>query len=291
MATQQDVTDLTRGVYRRLYAGFIRGQRICSVSLMAEAWFWRIHAAADDFGNLDGDPVLCHAATAGRRAEKVTVAEVAAMVDELVTAGLIRRYTAGGEYLLHVVGFTTFQPSGKNGKRLKRFPHSPWDNESGSGGIRVNPSEASASHSHSHSHSENDSKNQNPAARGGAPSPAAKAAPAQAPGSDDVVLVFPVRASQTDQSREWGLTRATLDEFVTAFPELNVQRVLQGCLFKLRNGGVTLKTARGMKTFLWGWLQRELKFLRPSAGGPPRSARDRTHDMIENVCSEQEAST
>lgn len=32
----EEVTDLTRGVYRRLYAGFIKGQRINKISLQAE---------------------------------------------------------------------------------------------------------------------------------------------------------------------------------------------------------------------------------------------------------------
>ena len=72
--SEDAVTDLTRGVYRRLYSGFIKGQRINKLSLQAEAWFWRVFAVADDFGNCEAEPELLRASTAGRR--KVTAKQV-----------------------------------------------------------------------------------------------------------------------------------------------------------------------------------------------------------------------
>lgn len=143
--------DLSQGIYRRVYAGFIWGKRINSVSLEAEAWFWRIQAIADDFGNLPGDAHRVHHDTHGWR--HASVQQVGAWVSELIANNLLSTYTVGGENFLHITGFGKLQPAGaKNGRRVRRFPESPYDrnetekdtNSGGggeSGGIRVNPGE------------------------------------------------------------------------------------------------------------------------------------------------------
>src|SRR6185503_3014285 len=100
------------------------------------AWFWRVLATVDDFGNGDADPELCHAMTAGRR--KVTPKQVSGWLREMREAGLIEFYEAKGEPYLHVTGFEVSQPAGKNGKRFKRYP---FPDESGC--IRVNPDSSS----------------------------------------------------------------------------------------------------------------------------------------------------
>lgn len=143
------VTDLTRGIYRRLYSGFIKGQRINKLSLQAEAWFWRVLATCDDLGNAEADPELCRAATTGRRS--VSRSQVAGWLKEMKTAGLITVYRAKGEWFLHVIGFEETQPAGKNGKRIKRYPV-PGE----SGLIQVNPDESSASQA-----SDNDNEDDN----------------------------------------------------------------------------------------------------------------------------------
>jgi hypothetical protein len=133
------VTDLTRGVYRRLYSGFTTGQRINKISLNAEAWFWRVVATVDDFGNGRADPDLCKDATAGRR-RRVTAKQIAGWLKEMADVGLISFYSIKGELYLHVFKFEETQPAGKNGKRLKRYP-TPDD----SGCVQVNPELSSAS--------------------------------------------------------------------------------------------------------------------------------------------------
>lgn len=147
--TKDAVTDLTRGVYRRIYSGFITGQRINKLSLNAEAWFWRVMATADDFGNAPADPDLCRAATAGRRS--VTSKQIAGWLKEMKTVGLITLYRAKGEWFLHIVGFEESQPAGKNGKRIMRYAV---PDESGC--IQVNPDESSASQA-----SDNDTEDDN----------------------------------------------------------------------------------------------------------------------------------
>ncbi len=277
-----EITDLTRGVYRRLYAGFIRGQRICSVSLVAEAWFWRINAIADDFGNLDGEPALTHSATVGRRADQVTAAQVAAMVDELVQKDLVRPYFVGAERFLHIVGFVLWQPAGKNGKRVKRCPHSPWDDEEANGLIRVNPGVTSASDSDS------DSDSERPAAQAGA----ASRRTAKPPPTAGSGIIFPIRGSQGSKATEWEMPKDLHDELAATFPELDLKRIYQGCAFKLRNGAVTKKTARGMPRFLWDWLDREMKFVRPGSGqsaAARTSGQDRQQQIIDSVFEPSEA--
>jgi hypothetical protein len=110
------------------------------LSLSAEAWFWRVLMAVDDFGNGEGDPDLCRYATAGHR--KVTSKDVARWLGEMWAVKLIQFYQVKGELFIHVVGFEETQPAGKNGRRIRRFP-APEE----SGGILNNPDVVSASYS------------------------------------------------------------------------------------------------------------------------------------------------
>ena len=146
------ITDLTKGIYRRIYGGFVGGKRINSVSIGAEAWFWRLHAIADDFGNMGPGLKLIRSSAAPIR--NVTAKQVEGWMMELEHANLIQKYTADGDDYWSIVGFCDFQPAGKNGRRIQRFPLN-----GESGGIRVNPGESSSiqsphsySHSHTHSH-------------------------------------------------------------------------------------------------------------------------------------------
>lgn len=152
--TDAAVTDLTKGIYRRLYSGFTKGQRINKLSLQAEAWFWRVMATADDFGNADAEPGLCLAATVGRRAG-ITLSLISKWLEEMRESGLIQMYAdESGDKYLHIIGFEAMQPAGKNGKRVCRFPR-PDESRI----IQNNPDfldSSSASHSHSHSDNHTD---------------------------------------------------------------------------------------------------------------------------------------
>jgi hypothetical protein len=152
--------DMTRGIYRRIYAGFITGRRICAVSLEAEAWFWRIHAAVDDFGNAIADPTILFNATIGRRLD-ISVDRVRGWVVELESAKLITIYEAAGETYLHIENFEDRQPAGRNGKRIQKHPI-PSDGKEVNlgelGGIQNNPDVSGGdvrphTHTHTHSHS------------------------------------------------------------------------------------------------------------------------------------------
>lgn len=163
---KEEVTDLTRGVYRRLYAGFIKGQRINKLSLQAEAWFWRVLTTVDDFGNGEADPELCRAATVGRRTN-VTKAQIGKWLDEMEAVKLISFYSVKGEKYLNVLKFESWQPAGKNGRRIKRFP-AP-EEASGNPGeskiIRVSSGVVSASENTNEDDNDNNSKNDNETGR------------------------------------------------------------------------------------------------------------------------------
>lgn len=120
-------TDMKRGNYRSQYAGFMKGNRINKLSLNAEAWFWRVHSVADDFGNLDGNPILVFSGTVGLRFNTVSVAQVGEWIQEMISVCLLREYEVKGDRYLHIPGFTEMQPAGKNGRRVHRVPDSPWD--------------------------------------------------------------------------------------------------------------------------------------------------------------------
>lgn len=111
------MTDMTKGVYRKVYSGFLRGRRITLVTLQAEAWFWRINMLADDFGNLAADPEVLAADLGGRR--KVSVAKSEALIAQLLDAKLLIAYEIGGERYLSIVGFQIFQKS-RNGRPIQR---------------------------------------------------------------------------------------------------------------------------------------------------------------------------
>ena len=162
------LSPLARGVYRYQYAGFKAGKRINALSLPAEAWFWRVHSAADDYGNVPADPSLLYTATAGRRAGRVSIDQVMKWIGEMVRERLLVEYAADGEAFYHVVGFLTIQPAPRNGKRVRRIPSYPGEGaelagrtetpaDAGgntrapcageSGGVQGNPGGARASHS------------------------------------------------------------------------------------------------------------------------------------------------
>lgn len=138
-----EVVDMTSGVYRRVYAGYITGHRINGLSLEAEAWFWRLNAVADDYGNMRAEPSLLVAETVGLR--QIKTEKVLGLVDEIVAAGLAYRYEVGRDQYLHIVGFEERQPCGRNGRRFKRHqlhpdaPGSTLGNPGESGGIQNNP--------------------------------------------------------------------------------------------------------------------------------------------------------
>lgn len=115
------VTDLTRGIYRRIYSGFPMGKRINEVSIEAEAWFWRFHTMVDDFGSAPADPDSLFRGTAGRR-QKVTCENVISWFNECWSTGLLSVYEIDGERFFHIVKFEELQPAGKNGRRVQRYP-------------------------------------------------------------------------------------------------------------------------------------------------------------------------
>lgn len=135
-------TDLTRGIYRRLYGGMRTGRRINAVSVDAALLFWHLHTVADDFGNLIGDADLVRTEAAPRRREWDD-AKIEAMLTELAstTPPLIYIYQHNGGRYINIADFEANQPAGKNGKRIQRFP--PFGvNPGESKIIQVNPGES-----------------------------------------------------------------------------------------------------------------------------------------------------
>ena len=149
--------DMTKGVYRRIYAGGLRdGTRINNVSVGAAWLFVQLHAAADDYGNLRWHERLLLADAAPRRASKETSrnpvkrAHVRGWMAELVSERLVETYeTPSGERYAHIAGYEELQPGGKNGRRYQRHPLHPGAlvNPGETKGIRVNPGESGCAQS------------------------------------------------------------------------------------------------------------------------------------------------
>lgn len=238
----ETITDLTRGVYRRQYSGFKRGRRINRLALEAEAWFWRVHASVDDFGNGDGAAALCHAATAGLRSGDVSVEQVERWLREMEIAELIYFYEVDGERFLHIVGFEILQPAPRNGRRVKRFPDNP-PNQSVTLG---NPDASRCSDYHSDYHSEIRLSTAS----------AEPAIAATAAATIPSFLTFDTVAGRRDKDKTWELREDYVSELSVTFPGVDVRAECRKALAWTRAKPANRKTAGGMREFLYRWISR-----------------------------------
>lgn len=247
---RHNVVDLTLGVYRRIYSGFLRGKRINELSLEAEAWFWRVNAIVDDFGNAVADPLLVHADTVGRRRD-IDVGQVTSWLREMARVRLILLYQHDGESYLHIAGFTRIQPAGKNGKRIRRAPASPWDNDESldyssscnaageSGLIQVNPVPTFTQDN------DNDNDNDKELAARACPKPQSDSGPKP-------ILVFPTAG----KSKTWALVAEVVEGFREAFPGVDVVAECRKALAWIHANPGRKKTANGMRRYLFNWISR-----------------------------------
>jgi len=149
--------DLTRGIYRRIWSGALTGQRINAVPEAAELLFWRLHMIADDFGNTTANPDLVRKSALPLR-HGWTQNRTARVLEALKDGRLIDFYRADGEQYLHIIGFTTWQPAGKNGRRIRRFPVYPGESEGIQGEPDLNGAPHSVNHSEDVNHTEDDTE-------------------------------------------------------------------------------------------------------------------------------------
>ncbi|MCC6660674.1 MAG: hypothetical protein IT437_07280 [Phycisphaerales bacterium] len=147
MPKPSDTVDLTRGVYRKVYQGFVTGRRINKVSVEAEALFWRLNVIADDFGTFPADALLCKNLAAPLR--DWSPAQVDTMLVELEAQRLITLFAHGNDFYGSICQFIVNQPAGRSGRRIKRWPD-PGDEGSkpskppkhGKNKVRGNPGES-----------------------------------------------------------------------------------------------------------------------------------------------------
>jgi hypothetical protein len=132
--------DMTDGIYRRIYSGFISHPKINALSWMAEAWFWRLVVLADDYGNHSANWRLLAAIASPVR--DISTAEAKALTEECIAQSLVTLYDHEGQPYLNISGFTKRQPANKNGRRIQRFPMNGPVPTGESGGILVNPGES-----------------------------------------------------------------------------------------------------------------------------------------------------
>lgn len=279
----EEITDLTRGVYRRIYAGYLRGKRINAISLGAEAWFWRLNAVVDDFGNFDADPLLVHGRTAGKRAGEVSAKVVAGWLGEMIKVGLVVTYEVAGEMYLHIAGYTKLQPKPKNGRQVRKYPAFLGEKEDGA--FQVNPGE-SGCHNHHHHHHHNQ---RDPAAQGSdaaASPPASAAAPVAPPApAAKVVLEFPCIAGKRLKAHTWALVQTHIDELTQTFPAVDVPGECRKALTWVRANPLNKKTADRMGDFLFRWMKREQNSGRgralPVNGTPAVRSSERIDQLLE----------
>lgn len=160
MPNADTTTDLTRGIYRRVYSGWIRSHRMNNVSTGAELAFLRMILLADDFGNLPASPETLRLDLFPLR--RVTTAQMGGWLRELsdakradgTPAPLISTYRVNGELYIHIEEFEERQPAGKNGRRVQRHPVNPGESKA----IQKNPVQSGPPHSEDHSEDHSDTQ-------------------------------------------------------------------------------------------------------------------------------------
>ena len=162
-----EIIDFRRGQYRRIYSGAKYGRRINSVSdFAARLLAWGIIPNTDDWGNLSASPVIVKA-ECFPLLQSATVENIDGALRELADIRLISLYDLPGEMFLHVHGHTQLQPASANGRRVRRWPPSPWDFECAldpgdeSDGIRGNPGESGGTRKSPENPARNKNKNKN----------------------------------------------------------------------------------------------------------------------------------
>lgn len=155
--------DIDKSLYRKFYAGLRNDPRLKRVSMSAAFLYVALHLVSDDWGNFPRSlEFIREEALPGREEASESVASWCRELEapgpppllddtELAAMPLIRPYDATGRKLYHIVDFTRTQPAGKNGRRIRRYPESPWDRGEAcstlvrsveSAGIRGNPRES-----------------------------------------------------------------------------------------------------------------------------------------------------
>lgn len=125
----QNVVDMQRGVYRRIYSGATRGERINKLTGDQERLFWRLHMVCDDFGNFRADGILLKA-DALPLVRNATPAKITRWLQAIADVGLIDLYEADGDRCGHICDFEELQPMGYDGnrnakRRIQRCPMHP----------------------------------------------------------------------------------------------------------------------------------------------------------------------
>ncbi len=149
-----ETLDMTKGIYRRIYAACCKGRRINSVSAVAELVFWRLHCISDDFGTFEAEPVFVKSQAFPIRKD-VSEEQIAAALGELSEHKLIRLFEYKSEKYGVVIDFLDMQPANKNGRRIQKFP-------SEFRGMQGNPGESGESSGlHSDTHTDTDTHTDN----------------------------------------------------------------------------------------------------------------------------------
>ncbi len=146
------MADITKGIYRRIYAGYIWGKRLCAVPIASEAWFWRLHAVADDYGNLPAEETRLVSEVRGYRKERN--ADILRACADLEKVRLIAPYTSESETFYHIISFEQMQPAPRNGKRVRKYPPHPPEIDVGNPGESGCIQIFQASHSHTQIHTQ-----------------------------------------------------------------------------------------------------------------------------------------
>jgi hypothetical protein len=202
----------------------------------AECFYRRLISVVDDFGCFDGRPSVLRARCFPTLLELVREADVSRWIAACVKSGLIVLYTVDGRNYVEVSDFRQFTRA-----KQRKFPPPP------DGMQRRCNADATQMNSGCAPNADTDTDTDTEALVCSEPLIAASLPPP--------VLQFPVNRRK-GQPELWDLEQDYFDELLSTFSGLDVLAECKKALLWLAANPNRKKTARGMKTFLFGWMSR-----------------------------------
>ncbi len=192
---------------------------INQLSEMAEIFFYRLMVNCDDFGRMDGRPVILKAKTFPLR--EITVEKVEKCLDELVKRGMVRLYIVENKPYLEMTAWRKHQtPRAKKSK----FPDPMTNDEP----VQITLLTA------------NEPEKEEPPP----PIPTIPAEPS--------VIELPLNDNSL-----FPITQSMIDHWQELYPNANVVQELKKMVGWLESNKTRRKTKRGINNFITTWLSKE----------------------------------
>ena len=217
-----------------------RNAQIDSLTWFDEVVFYRLMVTVDDYGCYDGRTIVLRNDLFPTK-DNITKKSIEDAISNLVSAGLLRKYTVNG---MPYVFFPTWDKHQRIRNKVRKFPEPPKDI------LTADCSQMSANCTYESESNPNPNPNPNPNV---CAEPASGSAP---------VISLPL-----NDGTEYSIYQEQCHEWAGLYPAVDVIQQLRAMRGWLLSNPTKRKTKRGIERFITGWLSREQdKGYRPKGG-------------------------